>query len=67
VRFTDIESSCVSKSESHPVNYATVPQGGEGFFVLSPLPEREGWVRAFFYKKNPLPRLRRYFPQRGKI
>jgi hypothetical protein len=25
----------------------------------------EGWVRALF--KNPLPRLRRYFPQRGKI
>ncbi len=45
------------------------PQGGEGLSVLGPLPVGEGWVRAFlvFLKQNPLPRLRRYFPQRGKI
>ena len=46
------------------------PQGGEGLSVLSPLPEGEGWVGAlfvFFLMKVPLPRLRRYFPQRGKI
>jgi len=29
-----------------------LPQGGEGFIVLSPLPMGEGWVRALF--KMPL-------------
>jgi|GEM_PF-2446456 len=46
-----------------------LPQGGEGLNILSPLPVGEGWVRALFVflNKNPPPRLRRYFPQRGKI
>jgi hypothetical protein len=25
-----------------------LPQGGEGFIILSPLPVGEGWVRALF-------------------
>ncbi len=46
------------------------PPWGRGLEPISPLPEGEGWVRAlfvFFLMKDPLPRLRRYFPQRGKI
>ncbi len=45
------------------------PPRGRGLIGSSPLPEGEGWVRALFvfFLKNPLPRLRRYFPQRGKI
>jgi len=30
-----------------------LPQGGEGFVFLSPLPEGEGWVRALFKIPNP--------------
>ncbi len=30
-----------------------LPQGGEGFLILSPLPEGEGWVRALFYRLTP--------------
>jgi hypothetical protein len=46
-----------------------LPQGGRGFIGSSPLPEGEGWVRALFVflKQDPLPPLRGYFPQRGKI
>ncbi len=29
-----------------------LPQGGEGFFFLSPLPVGEGWVRALFVFLN---------------
>ena len=31
-----------------------LPQGGEGFFFLSPLPEGEGWVRASFCFTPPI-------------
>jgi hypothetical protein len=52
VRFTDIESSCNSKSESQPGNYATVSLRGRGLGVggIHPLSFRQSlrvWVPAF--------------------
>ncbi len=33
-----------------------LPQGGEGLFLLSPLPVGEGWVRALFFLSTRVPR-----------
>ena len=53
-----------------PHSQPSPPQEGKGLEPISPLPVGEGGVMAysvFFLMKDPLPRLRRYFPQRGKI
>ena len=39
-------------SGCNPLTQPSPPQGGEGLSVISPLPEGEGWVRAFLILLN---------------